>query len=62
VLGQPVRVCVKLDAAGTGAALAALRRAGSTDLRAKFERDPVVRAMLERFGGEIRDVRRRDED
>ncbi len=62
VMGQPLRVCVKLDAAATGTAPAPLRRAGSTDLRAKFERDPVVRAMLERFGGEIRDVRRRDED
>lgn len=62
VMGQPLRVCVKLDAAATGSAPAPVRRAASTDLRAKFERDPVVRAMLERFGGEIRDVRRRDED
>jgi len=61
VLGQPLRVCVKLDAAATGAAAPA-RRGPSPDLRAKFERDPVVRAMLERFGGEIRDVRPRDED
>ena len=61
VLGQPLRVCVKLDAAATGTAAPA-RRGSSPDLRAKFERDPVVRAMLERFGGEIRDVRRRDED
>jgi DNA polymerase-3 subunit gamma/tau len=61
VLGQPLRVCVKLDAAATGTAAPA-RRGPSPELRAKFERDPVVRAMLERFGGEIRDVRRRDED
>jgi hypothetical protein len=61
VLGQPLRVCVKLDAAATGTAAPA-RRGSSPDLRAKFERDPVVQAMLERFGGEIRDVRRRDED
>jgi hypothetical protein len=61
VLGQSLRVCVKLDAAATGAAAPA-RRGPSPDVRAKFERDPVVRAMLERFGGEIRDVRRRDED
>jgi len=39
-----------------------VRRAATSEARAKFERDPVVRAMLERFGGEIRDVRRRDED
>jgi len=62
VLGQPLRVCVKLDAATTPGGAPAARRAQSSELRAKFERDPVVRAMLERFGGEIRDVRRRDED
>ena len=62
VMGQPLRVCVRLDAAAAGTGPATLRRTGSADLRAKFERDPVVRAMLERFGGEIRDVRRRDED
>jgi len=62
VLGQPLRVCVKLDSAAPGSATLPARRSPSPDLRAKFERDPVVRAMLERFGGEIRDVRRRDED
>jgi hypothetical protein len=62
VVGQPLRVCVKLDSAPTGSATAPARRAPAPDIRAKFERDPVVRAMLERFGGEIRDVRRRDED
>jgi len=61
VLGQQLRVCVKLDSAPVGSAAPA-RRGPAPDLRAKFERDPVVRAMLERFGGEIRDVRRRDED
>ncbi len=62
VVGQPLRVCVKLDASQGGTGLVPTRRSGSPDARAKFERDPVVRAMLERFGGEIRDVRRRDED
>jgi len=62
VLGQPLRVCVKLDAAAAPGIAPAARRAPASELRAKFERDPVVRAMLERFGGEIRDVRRRDED
>jgi len=62
VLGQQLRVCVKLDSAPVGGAGATARRGPAPDLRAKFERDPVVRAMLERFGGEIRDVRRRDED
>ena len=62
VMGQPLRVCVKLDGSRTETEAAPVRRAAPSDLRAKFERDPVVRAMLERFGGEIRDVRRRDED
>jgi DNA polymerase-3 subunit gamma/tau len=62
VLGQPLRVCVRLDAAGSPGGTPAARLAQPSELRAKFERDPVVRAMLERFGGEIRDVRRRDED
>jgi hypothetical protein len=63
VLGQPLRVCVKLDPARTsGAAAGAMAVRGRSEMRAKFEQDPVVRAMLERFGGEIKDVRRRDEE
>ena len=57
VIGLPVRVCVKMDAA---ASRVAARAAGSSsDLRAHFEQDPVVRAMLERFGGQISEVKRR---
>jgi DNA polymerase-3 subunit gamma/tau len=63
VLGQPLRVCVKLEAAqAAGAASSTSVRRGRSELRAQFERDPIVRAMLERFGGDIQDVRRRDED
>ena len=63
VLGQPLRVCVKLDPARTsGAPTGAIASRGRSEMRAKFEQDPVVRAMLERFGGEIKDVRRRDEE
>jgi hypothetical protein len=32
------------------------------ELRARFEQDPIVRAMLERFGGRISEVKRRDEE
>ena len=32
------------------------------ELRARFEQDPIVRAMLERFGGQISDVKRRGEE
>ena len=60
VLGQPLRVCVKLEALPV---LAGRVRAGEADreLRARFEQDPMVRAMLERFGGRISEVKRRDE-
>jgi DNA polymerase-3 subunit gamma/tau len=61
ILGQTVRVCVKLEAvSGVGAAMRPT--AGTRELRAKFEQDPIVRAMLERFGGQISDVRHRSED
>ncbi|HEY6467298.1 MAG TPA: DNA polymerase III subunit gamma/tau [Candidatus Acidoferrales bacterium] len=55
VVGQPLRVCVKLE---TGSA--AVGR--SAELRARFEEDPVVRAMLERFGGQISNFRRPGEE
>lgn len=55
VLGQPLRVCVKLDSASP----AGVRGA---DLKSRFEQDPIVRAMLERFGGRISDVKRRSEE
>lgn len=55
VVGQPLRVCVKLEAG---------RAPGvrSSELRARFEEDPIVRAMLEKFGGRISKVKRPDED
>jgi hypothetical protein len=54
-IGQPVRVCVKLDSARSGIARGA-------ELKARFEQDPIVRAMLERFGGRISEVKRRNEE
>ncbi|MGH9735561.1 MAG: DNA polymerase III subunit gamma/tau [Candidatus Acidiferrales bacterium] len=48
--GQPLRVCVRLES-GTGP------KSRSAELRARFEEDPVVRAMLERFGGTISNVK-----
>jgi DNA polymerase-3 subunit gamma/tau len=60
VMGQPLRVCVKLEsAAATGAAPKMTLNA--PELRAKFEQDPIVRAMLERFGGRISDLKRSEE-
>jgi DNA polymerase III subunit gamma/tau len=55
VVGQPLRVCVKIEAG-----LAAAAR--SSELRARFEQDPIVRAMLERFGGQISKVKRPGEE
>ena len=57
VLGRPIRVCAKLEASTNPAATS---RAGSDvqELRAKFERDPMVRSLLQRFGGKISEVRK----
>jgi DNA polymerase III subunit gamma/tau len=61
ILGQTVRVCVKLEAVPVMNP-AARSSPGTRELRAKFEQDPIVRAMLERFGGQISEVKRRSED
>jgi DNA polymerase-3 subunit gamma/tau len=60
VLGQPVRVCVKLE---SSPAIAGKIRVAESDreLRARFEQDPIVRTMVERFGGRISEVKRRGE-
>jgi hypothetical protein len=73
VLGRPVRVCAKIEsmAAAAAAGLSSSRGtnggAGQTsarasesdpDLRARFERDPMVRSMMDRFGGKISQVKR----
>jgi DNA polymerase III subunit gamma/tau len=57
VLGRAVRVCAKLESGseqnGNGAS------ATTQQMRAQFENDPMVRSMLQRFGGRISEVRRR---
>lgn len=59
VLGRPVRVCAKVESV----AAAAPRGASDTqELRARFERDPLVRSMLQRFGGKISEVKWRQEE
>jgi DNA polymerase-3 subunit gamma/tau len=60
VLGRAVRVCAKLE---IGRASEPSSRAGSDiqELRARFERDPMVRSLLQRFGGKISEVRRPQE-
>jgi DNA polymerase III subunit gamma/tau len=49
VFGQPLRVCVKLESRGA--------TARGAELRARFEEDPIVKAMLEKFGGQISRVK-----
>ena len=63
VLGRPVRVCVRLES-GVAAAAAGTSRTlpGTQELRAQFEQDPMVRAMLQRFGGKISEVKRSQEE
>ena len=51
VVGEPLRVCVKLESGRAPVAR-------SSELRARFEEDPIVRAMLEKFGGQISKVKR----
>src|SRR5436305_7517746 len=57
VLGRAVRVCARLESVAAAAAAS-----GSQELRAQFERDPLVRSMLERFGGKITEVRSRQQE
>jgi hypothetical protein len=58
-LGRAVRVCAKLEGVAAGAAPASSVASAAQELRAKFERDPMVRSMLQRFGGKISEVKRR---
>ncbi|HYL62474.1 MAG TPA: DNA polymerase III subunit gamma/tau [Candidatus Methylomirabilis sp.] len=59
VLGRPVRVCAKVESV----AAASLRNSsGTKELREQFERDPMVRSMLQRFGGRISEVKWRQEE
>jgi len=55
VVGKPLRVCVKLESGRASAVR-------SSELRARFEEDPIVRAMLEKFGGQISKVKRPAEE
>jgi len=59
VLGRAVRVCAKLEAVAAAAASASRTGSGTQELRAQFERDPMVKSMLQRFGGKITEVKGR---
>jgi DNA polymerase-3 subunit gamma/tau len=62
VLGRAVRVCAKLEAVAAAAGSASRGVSGTQELRAQFERDPLVRSMLQRFGGKISEVKRSREE
>jgi DNA polymerase III subunit gamma/tau len=57
VVGQPLRVCVKLDTSTKSVGVG-----NGSDLRSRFEEDPIVRTMLEKFGGQISKVKRPGEE
>jgi DNA polymerase-3 subunit gamma/tau len=59
VLGRSVRVCVKLEAGGVATVPGTGTAAATQEMRAQFERDPMVRSMLQRFGGKISEVKKR---
>ena len=61
VLNRSVRVCAKMESVAVASANASRAASGSKELREKFERDPMVRSMLQRFGGKISEVKRREE-
>ena len=62
VLGRAVRVCAKLELVAAATASASRAASSTQELRAQFERDPMVRSMLQRFGGKISEVKRRQEE
>jgi hypothetical protein len=57
VVGHPLRVCVKLDANARP-----VGASQGSELRSRFEQDPIVRTMLEKFGGQISKVKRPGEE
>ena len=66
VLGRAVRVCARLESGGAkeeNSSRPASHGGMSTqELRAQFENDPMVKSMLQRFGGRISEVKRQTEE
>jgi DNA polymerase III subunit gamma/tau len=62
VLGRAVRICAKLEAVAAASASASRSASNTQQLRAQFERDPMVRSMLQRFGGKISEVKCNQEE
>jgi DNA polymerase-3 subunit gamma/tau len=62
VLGRAVRVCAKLETSAAMEANASRAASSTQEIRAQFENDPMVKSMLQRFGGRISEVRRQGEE
>ncbi len=62
VLGRAVRVCAKLETGAAKDANASRAASSTQEIRAQFENDPMVKSMLQRFGGRISEVRRQGEE
>jgi len=62
VLGRAVRVCAKLETGAAKDANASRAASSAQEIRAQFENDPMVKSMLQRFGGRISEVRRQGEE
>jgi DNA polymerase III subunit gamma/tau len=58
VTRSALRVCVRMDST---AETSTVREARTSVSREQIENDPIVRGMLERFGGQITEVKRRGE-
>jgi DNA polymerase-3 subunit gamma/tau len=62
VLARAVRVCARLETGAANAPNLAGTAPATQEMRAQFENDPMVKSMLQRFGGRISEVRRREEE
>ena len=62
VLGRAIRVCARLETGAAKDANASRAASSTQEIRAQFENDPMVKSMLQRFGGRISEVRRPGEE
>jgi DNA polymerase III subunit gamma/tau len=62
VLGRAVRVCARLETGAANASVSTRAASATQEMREQFENDPMVKSMLQRFGGRISEVRRREEE
>jgi DNA polymerase-3 subunit gamma/tau len=61
VLGRAIRVCARLDSSAVSGGNSSSNAPSAQEMRAKFEKDPVVKSILQRFGGRISEVKWQNE-